>query len=370
MLRLFDLPMKTLVLCVDRDNDLGVKTGIRGPLVGRDDALAAAMKLGLADPEDSDVNSLLTAISIYDELVKSGQPAEVAAITGDVRVGPVSDQVLTQQLDEVLDEVKPARCYLVSDGAEDESIFPMIASRLRVDHVRRVYVRQNPALESTWYLIARSWKDPKIRRKFVVPFGLSLILFAFFSIINPGLAGPGIALLLGLYIIVSAFTFHPRDVVDKIKETYERVRSAPVTGNLSIFFNLIAIIPFLVGFSFGVQQSNQEAEYIDKVLAFIGGSILWFLFGFLTMEAGRVVEAYVKRGRVPRHVLIVGGSFIGLGLIILAAIKSLDVLFGREPSGTVTFITILIGLAILVLVAAGWSYRPRSDELPADSWRH
>src|SRR3972149_5533073 len=86
--------MKTLVLCVDRDNDLGVKTGIRGPLVGRDDALAAAMKLGLADPEDSDVNSLLTAISIYDELVKAGQPAEIAALTGDVRVGPVSDRIL------------------------------------------------------------------------------------------------------------------------------------------------------------------------------------------------------------------------------------------------------------------------------------
>lgn len=362
--------MKTLVLCVDRDNDLGVKTGIRGPLVGRDDILAAAMKLGLADPEDADVNTLLTTISIHDELMKAGQTSEIAALLGDVRVGPVSDQVLVQQLDDVLDEVKPDRAYLVSDGAEDESVFPMIASRVRVDHVRRVYVRQNPALESTWYLIARAWKDPKIRRKFVVPLGLSLILSAFLFALSPTLALPGIALLLGVYIIVSAFTIRPRDAIARVAEMYERVRTAPVTGDVSVFFNLIAIIPFLVGLFFGIQEANREAEYVNKFLAFVGGSLVWFLFGFLTLEAGRVVEAYVKKGKVPRHVLIVGGTFVATGLIILAYIKSLEVLFGREPSGTVTFITILIGLAIFVLIAAGLSYRPRGDELPADSWRH
>ena len=51
--------MKILVLCVDRDDDIGVKTGIKGPLVGRDDNLAAATKLGLADPEDSDRKSVV-----------------------------------------------------------------------------------------------------------------------------------------------------------------------------------------------------------------------------------------------------------------------------------------------------------------------
>jgi putative membrane protein len=362
--------MKTLVLCVDRDNDLGVKTGIRAPLVGRDDTLAASMKLGLADPEDSDVNSLLTAIAIYDELVKSGQQAEVAAIAGDVRVGPVSDRVLTQQLEEVLEEVKPDRAYLVSDGAEDESIFPMIASRIRVDHVRRVYVRQNPALESTWYMIARAWKDPKIRRKFVVPLGLSLILFGLLYFVNSSWAVPAIALLIGLYIIVSAFTFHPRDLVEKVKEAYERVRAAPVTGDFSIFFNLIAVVPVLVGIFFGIQEANRKPELVKQFLAFVGGSLVWFILAFLTVEFGRVVEARVKRGKVPRHVLIVAGAFIALGLIILAAIKSLEILFGSEPSGTITFILVIVGLAVGMLIAAGLSYRPRGEEIPADSWRH
>ena len=30
------LKMKTLVLCVDRDDDLGTKAGINGPVIGRD----------------------------------------------------------------------------------------------------------------------------------------------------------------------------------------------------------------------------------------------------------------------------------------------------------------------------------------------
>ena len=42
---------RTLVLTVDRDNDLGIKTAIRGPVVGRRQVLTAALKLGIADPE-------------------------------------------------------------------------------------------------------------------------------------------------------------------------------------------------------------------------------------------------------------------------------------------------------------------------------
>src|SRR3989475_10250777 len=117
--------MKTLVLCVDRDDDIGTKTGIKGPLIGREDNLAAATKLGLADPEDSDVNALLSAVSTYDRLVKEGQDAEIATICGDVRVGPTSDLILTQQLDQVLDEVRPDRVFLVSDGAADKAFAPI-----------------------------------------------------------------------------------------------------------------------------------------------------------------------------------------------------------------------------------------------------
>src|SRR2546428_678362 len=159
--------MKTLVLCVDRDNDIGIKTGLRTPLVGRDENLAAATRLGLADPEDSDVNALLSAVSIYDGLQKDNADAEVATICGDVRVGSVSDLVLTKQLDQVLEQLRPDRVFLVSDGAEDEAFSPIIGSRIRVDHVRRVYVRQTPTAESLYYTIGRQLKNPRARRKII-----------------------------------------------------------------------------------------------------------------------------------------------------------------------------------------------------------
>src|SRR2546426_8206711 len=199
------LTMKTLVLCVDRDNDIGIKTGLRTPLVGRDENLAAATRLGLADPEDSDVNALLSAVSIYDGLQKDNADAEVATICGDVRVGSVSDLVLTKQLDQVLEQLRPDRVFLVSDGAEDEAFSPIIGSRIRVDHVRRVYVRQTPTAESLYYTIGRQLKNPRVRRKIVAPLGFVLLLFGAIYLALPN-AASGLALILaGLYFIMISY---------------------------------------------------------------------------------------------------------------------------------------------------------------------
>src|SRR2546428_13316091 len=155
--------MKTLVLGVDREKGRGIKPGLRTPLVGRDENLAAATRLGLADPEDSDVNALLSAVSIYDGLQKDSADAEVATICGDVRVGSVSDLVLTKQLDQVLEQLRPDRVFLVSDGAEDEAFSPIIGSRIRGDHVRRVYVRQTPTAGSLYFTIGRPTNKPRMR---------------------------------------------------------------------------------------------------------------------------------------------------------------------------------------------------------------
>ena len=89
--------MKTLVLCVDRDNDLGLKTGIEGPVIGREENIKAALALGLADPEDADTNTILAAISAYDHLRRKNIDAEVVTILGDVDVGYTSELILHRQ---------------------------------------------------------------------------------------------------------------------------------------------------------------------------------------------------------------------------------------------------------------------------------
>jgi len=74
---------RTLVLCVDRDDDIGYKGKIESPVLGRPACLRAANTLALADPEDSDVNAIFQAIKIYDELAAAGESVEIALVSGD-----------------------------------------------------------------------------------------------------------------------------------------------------------------------------------------------------------------------------------------------------------------------------------------------
>ena len=136
--------VRTLVMTVDRDNDLGVKAGIRGSVVGRRQVLTAALRLGIADPEESDTNAILGALHQHDLLAENAEPndaVEIAILTGDERVGIKSDRNIAQQLEDVISEFQPDRGVLVTDGMEDESVLPILSSRLSIDHVEKIIGR-------------------------------------------------------------------------------------------------------------------------------------------------------------------------------------------------------------------------------------
>jgi len=365
--------MKTLVLCVDRDDDIGVKTGIKGPLIGRDDNLAAAVKLGLADPEDSDVNALLSAIGLYDDIVKQGQDAEIATICGDVRVGAASDLVLTQQLDRVLEEVRPDRAFLVTDGAEDEAFHPILGSRIRVDHVRRVYVRQTPTVQSLYYQAARQMKNPKVRRKFLIPLGLVLLLFGGIYYYIPGAAPALVLILAGFYLILISLPFTSfREVLDRLGQAYDGVRNSVAQGDMSIFFNVTALILVVLGIAFGADLARTSAQgYVAQALLFALGALWWFVLGALVFEGGKVLTAYFKHGRVPGHVLAVAGGFVAMGLLVLGTIQSLSLfLVAWNPATALPLIYVSIGIALFLVIATGLSYRTREERPIEDGWRH
>src|ERR1051325_1328116 len=165
--------MKSLILCVDRDDDVGGKGGIATPVVGRRRNLEAAMALGLADPEDSDTNALLAAVKLYDQELKAGSPAdqvEVATVAGHKSLGLQADRKLARELEEVLGAVRPDEVILVSDGAEDEQILPILNSRAKVTHVHRSIVKQAPRLEGFYYVLTRLLDDEKQAKRFVLPF--------------------------------------------------------------------------------------------------------------------------------------------------------------------------------------------------------
>jgi putative membrane protein len=170
-----------LILCIDRDSDLEVKAGIKGPIKGRDKLLHAATKLALIDPSESDANVLFAGIKLFDELANKYQNVEVVALTGSENVGVNSDIIISKQLDTVLKDFSADGVVLVSDGAEDEHVLPILESRAKVISLKRVIVKQSEPLESTYYILLDFLKevtsDPKLARLVLGVPGIALILY-------------------------------------------------------------------------------------------------------------------------------------------------------------------------------------------------
>ncbi|MCL7413763.1 MAG: DUF373 family protein, partial [ANME-2 cluster archaeon] len=161
--------MDKLIICIDRDDDIGFKTGEKSPVIGRVKNLNVAAKLGICDPEDSDTNTIFAGVKLYDQLKEEELDVEIISIAGDRDVGLISDMKIADQMDEIIQTYNARSIILVSDGAEDESVLPILESRIKVDGVQRVIVKQSENLESTYYLLKTAFNDPKISHTFFVP---------------------------------------------------------------------------------------------------------------------------------------------------------------------------------------------------------
>lgn len=195
---------RILVLSVDRDNDIGEKAGMKGPLLGREAVLKAASALGLADPTDSDSNALFEAVRLNDEMKKTRQ-SEVAVLSGDKNVGIESDMKVSRQLESVLRKTRPDYALLVTDGVQDEHTIPIIQSKVPILSVNRVIVRQAEQLESGYYkikdFIEESLENPKYAR---LVFGLPAIAFILYALF--GLEGWRFVIgIFGVYLFLKGF---------------------------------------------------------------------------------------------------------------------------------------------------------------------
>ena len=93
----------------------------------------------------------------------------------------VSFQTLASSLDTFVKVNNPQNAIVVTDGAEDEQILPLIQSRINVNHVRRVIVKQSESAESTYYVLKRAFTEDRIGQKFFVPISLIMIVYALFA---------------------------------------------------------------------------------------------------------------------------------------------------------------------------------------------
>jgi len=293
-----------LVLCVDLDDDLGRKTGLETPVVGRDDVESAAVALATADPEDSDVNVLFQGLHAHDELLREvDEEVEVAAVTG-MQAGDVkANRAVGEEVDTVLASLstgEDVRAIVISDGAQDESVLPVIRSRVPIDGVRRVVVRQAQDLESMYYTIKQVLADPETRGTILVPLGILLLIYPFLTIASlfdvPGAAVLGlVSALLGLYTL-----FRGLGLERTVDEAVERVRTVLYAGRVTLITYVVAFALMIIGGVRGmelldvVEASVRGDPGAPLILAaLVHGAVQWFAAAGITSSLGQVTDEYL-----------------------------------------------------------------------------
>ena len=340
-----------LVVCIDRDDDLGRKTGLPGPVVGRAAVLDAALQLGVADPEDSDTNAILAAVNLLDELRGAGEDWEVCLLTGSPKVGVLSDRRVADQFDQVLGQVHATSTYLVSDGAEDEFLFPILASRLRVDGVRRVYVRQSASIESTYYTLVRALKDPKLRAKTVLPIALVLLILGLAAAGGVLLWGViGLAIVLGMYLILWTFDVDEA-LIESVRDASADLRQGSVAFGFGLFSIALVGVGFLRGYNAFVGTTFPTP--LDRSLVFLQAGLIWWVAAGIAWESGRAIRRALARGHFPRSFVVATTSIVGIGFVSYGIVFLVRYFQGITPATQIPFVVGLIATGFGLGIGAG-----------------
>jgi putative membrane protein len=263
---------RILVVSVDRDNDIGQKTGIDGPVVGKEKALETATKLSLKDPEESDSNAIFGAIKLFDELGEK-YDAEIAVITGHRNRGIDADREISKQLDHVLEKRPSDFVILVSDGKDDEYVIPIIQSRIPILSVKRIVVRQAEQLESGYYAIKDFLKEtldnPKFARLFFGLPAIALLLYAALGETGWRL----IIVVVGGYLFIKGFKLEDYifNAFGEMKESLARRRFAFFLYIVSIVVTALAIYR-----GYNAVMSFVSVGYFEAAASFFVASVYFF----------------------------------------------------------------------------------------------
>lgn len=312
---------KTLVLSVDRDDDIGWKANIESPCIGREACLKAANMLALADPEDSDVNAIFSAVKIFDELAAKGEEVAVAVVAGNHLHMIEGDRRIAAALDKVVDETGAASCVLVTDGAEDEYVIPIIQSKIPVSSIRRVIVNQMPNLEGTYYILKKLFDDPKISRMVFIPIGLAMLLYASAYLLGaPGLATIVVVGVIGCFLLYKGFGFDElfHGIMDALRLSLSRGRFSFVTYSTTI---LLVIIGCTVGFINILKYYSADSSLglVTYLMTFIYGAFEWLLFAGLALSIGVIIDVYQNEKENLGKVIVFPFFVTAIGLLLYAA---------------------------------------------------
>jgi putative membrane protein len=333
---------RILVLAVDIDNDLFRKAKIAGPVLGKEENLKAAAALALIDPEDTDVNAMFEAVRKYDELKRMGYTVRIATLTGAEKEGYVADAALARQIDIVLDRFKIDACVLVTDGASDNRVLPLLKNRVKVNSVDIVRMKQAEQFENAYFAVLEKLKEPHYARiVFGVP-ALIMLLFAVSYYLNYGWQPP--VALIGIYLIIKGLGLEDR-VTNSFRGlgfSIERLSFVFYIGTMLFF--AIALVVSYGSYMYAVQAGLDALSIVSYA---IEGFILILPISLALYVAGRIIDL---ENRKLKYKAIKEGSYIGYGmmgvvLLYLTAAWFIGQIYFWELL-VYSFVTILAGYGI------------------------
>lgn len=295
--------MSTLVVCLTRG-----ELGVEPPVVGRPAVEGLVTTVGITDPENSQVNCILEGLRVASELEEEA----IVAVLAGVGEGVGGERDIARQLDDIIATHDPDSAVVVVDSAENERLVPVVESRLPVDAVDRVVVRQARDIESTYYLLKQFLGDEQLRRTVLVPVGLTLLAFpALLAIFDSFTVALGaIATVFGLLLLYKGLR-----IGFLLTEFAADVREALYGGQVSVVTYVVAGGLALVGLFLGVLgASSIEGEGTGELLLlvqFVHDSIPWLTGAALVASAGRLLDGYLREDQL-------GTTYVNLPFVAIA----------------------------------------------------
>ena len=350
---------RILVLCIDRDDDIGSKGGMETPVVGRDSCISAGVRLAIEDPEDPDANAIFGAIKTYEELISKGYSSQVALVAGKFNRGIEADEKIGLEIQNVLGGYKADAAVLVSDGEDDETVVPVIQAMIPVISIQRIIIKHSRSVEYSYAVLGRYLKmlayDPRYSKFFLGVPGAVLVATSLASIF--GLTKEVLALvfsILGLAFIIRAFD------IDKALGSLGRPTPTGFIRIFSVFAGVLIIVVSIVN---GLSSIPNEAilpnmgvfhVMSNRIIigSFVHGTITLLWIGIATILAGSLLSNWFKGSiRIMSDIL----RLVVLALLYVPILQFTSVLTERtNPFSLIS--SLLIGLAV-TLVAATFLYQ-------------
>lgn len=292
---------RLLVICVDRDDDIGIKAGVVTPVVGRNACIEAAQRLALEDPEDADSNSIFAAVKTFEDLTSKGYQAEVALVSGTQHKGVQGDEKIVAQVKAIAMKFTANGAVIVSDGEDDESVIPIIQNVLPIISVKRVVMRASRSVEYSYAVLGRYLKtiafDSKYSKFFLGVPGILLLIGGVATVL--GLTREIFAVLVS--ILGGAFLIRAFDV-DRAWANWNK----PTPGGFIRTFTLVAgIVMILASLTAGIGAAvpgiTTKPDSILKLVLnqqttglFVSGMLPFLWMGIGCIFGGSLLSSWFK----------------------------------------------------------------------------